>query len=367
MVTLVSPEGAYGGPVRVAVNQAKELLRLGHEVVIYGTFSGYSERPTSIEGVPAKLFKARNVFPRAGFAGTMSATLWKALAADLQNFDVVHVHMARDLVTLPAALVAKLLGTPYVLQTHGMVDPSGKFLSRPLDSVLTRPLLRHAFRVFFLTPVEQHQLAEVARRPLRLQELHNGVPKASVESSQADTPEVLYLARLHPRKQPTLFAKVAAALLASGQDARFTLVGPDEGEGAKVAEVIAKASSKRLQWEGALAPEMTLPRMKKAAVYVLPSFDEPFPMSVLEAMSVGVPVIITRTCGLADVIREGKAGVIIDSNFQSLEKAIVSLLEDEIMRNEMGENARRLAEESFSMDVIARRLEDIYEQSVRAC
>ena len=53
----------------------------------------------------------------------------------MRDYDVVHVHVARDFVTLPAATIARRAGVPYVLQPHGMIDPSDHALARPLDAV----------------------------------------------------------------------------------------------------------------------------------------------------------------------------------------------------------------------------------------
>ncbi len=100
---------------------------------------------------------------------------------------------------------------------------------------------------------------------------------------------MLFLARLHPRKRPTMFVRMAAALVEAGIDAHFSLVGPDEGEGAAVAKLIEQSSlQSRVSYEGPLKPAQSISRMRRAKVYVLPSVDEPYPMSVLEAMSVGL-------------------------------------------------------------------------------
>ena len=309
VVTLISPEGSYGGPVRVAVNQAKELQSLGHEVVIYATYSGFKRPPSHIDGVKVMLFRAQNIIPRAGFAGTFSGELLHRFARDLHRFDVVHVHLARDFVTMPAVILARLSKTPYVLQTHGMIGISSKLLSIPLDMAITRRALRNASCIFYLTEDELSQLRNVARKEIRLEELHNGVPPAeSPVAMTVDSVDVLFLARLQRRKQPALFAEVAASLLTKGSRADFCIVGPDEGEGPQVAKIIADQNSEHLRWEGALAPEMTLSRMRKASIYVLPSINEPFPMSVLEALSVGVPVIVSNSCGLAETIQDAEAG-----------------------------------------------------------
>lgn len=360
VVTLVSPLGEYGGPLRVAVNQARQLIAHGHDVVIAGSARGYDHLPRDIEGVPAQLHPAVTLLPRVGFAGVGSPGLWRWLRQHATDFDVVHVHAARDLVTLPAARIAASRGVPYVLQPHGMIDPSRRLLARPLDAALTRPVLRGARHVLHLTSLERAGLVEVAGE-LPLVHVPNGVPPQT-EVAEADRPTVLYLARLAPRKRPVLFVEAARRVARTHPTTTFLLVGPDEGEGAAVDEAMARAVSEGvdISWGGALAPDQTVEMMRRASVYVLPSVDEPYPMSVLEAMSVGLPVVVTDTCGLAATVREAQAGHVVDDSLDALVDAIDRLLGDPAGAREEGANGRRLVRYQLSMSSVVRQLESLY-------
>lgn len=370
IVTLVSPTGEYGGPVRVAVNQLRELARRGHDVVLAGGARGYkSALPDRIDGVPARLFPARTVLPGAGFAGLTAPGLLLGMRAHAREFDVVHVHAARDLITLPAARIAQRAGVRTVLQTHGMIDESSNPLAAPLDALITRPALRDAAAVTFLTPEEQASLAVVSRDRALLVPLANGVPVPSeraethrAEQSSADSaPEVLYLARLAARKNPAMFARVAVQLAREFPTARFRLVGPDEGEADEVTRIIDAAGlGERLQWEGPLAPEATLDRMRSASIYVLPSVDEPYPMSVLEAMSVGLPVVVSTSCGLAETVARASAGTVIDAHAESLRSAIAALLANLDEARAAGLRGRAAVRRTHSMPAVAERLEVLY-------
>ncbi|BDZ39259.1 glycosyltransferase [Microbacterium suwonense] len=367
VVTLVSPDGEYGGPLRVAVNQLRELADRGHDVVLSGSCRGYGgSPPTQIEGIPTRLFPARTVLPGTGFAGLTSPGLLRGLRAHVREFDVVHVHAARDLVTLPAARIAQRAGVRTVLQTHGMIDESANPLAVPLDAAITRRALRDAAVVTYLTPAELRSLEVVGRGAAQLQQLTNGVPIARERQTDAATrSEVLYLARLAPRKNPALFAQVAADLAAEFPQTRFRLVGPDEGVGAQVRDIIESAGlGERLVWEGALAPEETLERMLMASVYVLPSIDEPYPMSVLEAMSVGLPVIVTDSCGLAGFVAEHRAGAVIAPEPQALRNAIRELLADPAAARAAGRRGREAVTRTRSMSAVGDELERLYTQDV---
>lgn len=362
VVTLISPDAAYGGPVRVALNQAKELMSRGHDVTIFAGCRGYSPVPNEIEGVRVRLFPALNVVPASGFAGLFSVRLLRALSKAIESIDVLHVHVARDLITLPAAMLARRKQVPFVLQCHGMIDPSDRFLAGPLDALLTRRVLRSASRVFYLTDRERRGLELVNQAPLQLFELPNGVPAARKASAEDRlVPEVLFLARLQRRKRPAEFVEAAEAILKDRRDIMFSLVGPDEGEAARLGLVAAGGiAGCGIRWEGPLASSETIDRMRRAEVYVLPSVDEPFPMSVLEAMSVGVPVIITESCGLAPAVRNADAGLVVDHSLEALIGAMRTLISDAALRHRLGENAYKMSRAHFSMAAVVDLLEQEY-------
>lgn len=361
VVTLVSPLGEYGGPTRVAINQLLALQERGHQVVLAAAQRGFDGHvPTELDGVPARLFAARTILPGTGFAGLGSPELWRAVHRHAREFDVVHVHAARDLVTLPSAIIALRRGVPIVVQTHGMIDETTNPLAVPLDLALTRPVLRRARLVAYLTSRERASLQVVSRGEARLEELANGVPleAAAVAAGPA---RVLFLARLAPRKHPVSFVEAAARVAPEFPDADFALVGPDEGEGASVLKAIASSGeADRIRWEGPIAMSEAAERMRQATLYALPSVDEPYPMSVLEAMSVGLPVVVTDTCGLAPFVRDHDAGIVTDDTVESLADALRTLLADPDLAAAMGARGRDAVRSERSMTAIAERLEALY-------
>ena len=369
IVTVFSPDGAYGGPTRVATNQCRQLSAEGHDVTLAAGAIGYKGSiPERQDGVPVKLFLVRSLVKVLGFSGLTSRHMRRWLQQQMHDVDVVHIHMGRDLVTLLAARMARRAGVPYLIQTHGMVGPTNHPLAPFIDRFLTIPNLRAAERVFFLTEEEEGALKAVTGSPLRLEKLQNGVPE-SPETVDSDAGaneidargqfEFLFLSRLHKRKRPLMFAAMAKALADDFPDVKFTLVGPDEGEGRKVQDIIEREDA-ALHWEGPLSPEETTARIKRASVFVLPSVHEPFPMAVLEAMALGKAVIISDTCGLADVVERSEAGIVVDSSLESLVAAARRFLTDKSMLQRAGANARETARTHFGMHAIAMQLEGAY-------
>ena len=360
VVSLLSPDGAFGGPARVALNQSAELMRQGHAVTLVAGTRGFPVVPTvSDDGVPVRLFPVRTVLPFLGFPGMTAPGLTRWVRAHLADFDVLHIHLGRDLMVMPVAALAQRRRVPYVVQTHGMVTPSRNPLAGPLDALWTRRILTGAAAVLYLTDLERQQVCAVARRDVHAVHLPNGVPSYPAAPRRDGVPEVLFLARLDARKRPVLFVEMARRLLAEGVNARFTLVGPDEGEGPAVLAAIG--TDARIRWEGPVDPRSAPQRMARATAYVLPAEREPYPMAVLEAMSVGLPVVVSPDCGLAPAIRDTGSGQVANGTVQDLASAVCTVLAD---ADEYGRRARDTARRDFSMTAVANRLVAIYRQAI---
>jgi glycosyltransferase involved in cell wall biosynthesis len=368
IVTLVSPDSAYGGPVRVAANQCSSLRDRGHDITIAAATRGFDSPPNSLNENYLQPFPARTTIPKIGFAGLRGAGMSRWLRSQLRDIDVAHIHLARDFVTLPAARLIAQSNTPFVLQTHGMIDPTNRLLAKPLDLFWTRPVLNAASTVFYLTPREANDLNTVAGTRVNLRELNNGVPSAAAAlppPAQDGRPEVLFLARLHPRKRPGMFVQMAQHLLRDDIDADFTLAGPDEGAKRDVDRLLADGPpDSRIRYDGVIASDAVSARLARASVYVLPSIDEPYPMSVLEAMAVGLPVVVTDTCGLAPLISRTRSGLVAGPDLDSLTEAIRCLLRTPKLLQEMGCNARRTAVETLGMSSVTDILEESYRRAI---
>lgn len=359
VVTLASQDGAYGGPLRVAVNQVGELRRRGHDVVLAAGWRGRSPAPREVDGVPVRLFPVRQLVPGAGFSGLFSPGLVTFLRERSAVTDVVHVHAGRDLVTSTAMAVARHGRVPYVVQTHGMVGVDQRSRARAMDALLVRRLLGSAARQLVLTAAEARDLPLVMRRPGRVQRLMNGVP-LPLDPAAGGT-QVLFCARLHTRKRPVAFVEMAGLLRDRGVRADHRIVGPDEGELSAVRNRVRDLGlAAQVQYEGALPYEHVLDRMRAAAVYVLPSVDEPFPMSLLEALSLGVPCVCTDSCGISDLLREHRAAIVTDGSPAAMAVAVEGLLADAPAREALGARGRRAVERVFSLGAVVDALEQVY-------
>lgn len=370
VLTFVAPGNPFGGPVRVAMNEAEELRRRGHDVTVVAAQPQLSARgswtPTGIVA-----FDSRRVLKRSGFSGIASLTMSWYLWRHVRQFDVVHIHMSRDLVTMPAATIAMLRGVPYVLQTHGMIEASGRKLARAIDLLATRRIVRHASHVFVLSPGEMTEMRSLmGRRRIPCDFLQNGlkVRKERLDPKLDDeVPEVLFCSRLHIRKRPLLFAEAAIDLLRERVDARFVIVGPDEGELSPLRRLLeASGTPSGISVEDPLDLDAVSPRLERCSFLVLPAVDEPFGMIVIEALAAGRPVVVTETCGLADFVREHSCGEVVRPDDRvSLTGAMRRMIRDGDARREMGMRGVTAVAAEFGIGNVVDTITEAYSRAIK--
>ncbi|GAA2985840.1 MULTISPECIES: glycosyltransferase [Streptomyces] len=377
IVTLHTPDHAFGGPTRVALNLSKVQRADGDDARLMALGDGFEGAlPGEVEGVPAHLFQARHLLPAFEVSGITSAALLRTARRMMRGADLVHVHLMRDLVTLPAALLALATRTPLVVQTHGMVDPTEKRVAQLTDLLGVRSVLRRADAVLHLTEQERLDVGAVAA-PVALTNtvrLVNGVrPQERKPAREPGRPPVvLFLARIQERKRPEDFVAAMPAVLARHPDARFVLAGPDTGALPGTLALARKLGvMDALDHVGPLGHEEVLDAGRRADVYVLPSIEEPLGVSVLEAMSVGTPAVITRTCGLGPDVAAAGAGRVVDSrvgedaaNAAGIAGAVLELLEPGA-GDRAGKAAWDLVNERFTIESVTRTLRQTYEDVVR--
>ncbi len=353
VVALVAADGTYGGPTTVALAQTAALADRADVTLV----SGWDGRWRPADGrVRHVLRRAR--WWRSSFGTLVSPGVLLWVLRHARRQELVHVHLARDLTTMPAALLCRVLRVPYVVQTHGMIKPARSRVLAVYDALLTRPVLRGAALALTLTDTERAALGDVAPG-LRLVAVRNAVPPAAAGGgSDGDVHVVGFCSRLHPRKRVLAWAEGMLELTrrAPGRF-RGVVVGPDGGDLDSLRRWLADHPDVDVQYRGAVPPQ-DVPRVLAGLdVLVLPSEAEPFPMVVLEALSVGTPVVVDPSCGLASIVASSDGARVAAATPGALATAVADL----VGQGTAGRAAARdLAEQEFGLAALADRLLDEY-------
>ncbi len=222
------------------------------------------------------------------------------------EFDVVHAH---DWMTFGAGVeAAREAGVPLVVHVHSLeqdrcprgMDPrvlaAERAGLRAADLVLCVSALtaRRALAAHDLDPsrlrVVHNALPELPRRPaLRLRRLRAG-------------PVVLFLGRVTAQKGPEILLEAARRVVAVDPRVTFVIAGDGDLLAAMIERAAAVGLARHVAFTGFLKGRAVDRAYAEADVFVLPSVSEPFGLTALEAAARGVPVILSRACGVAEVL-----------------------------------------------------------------
>jgi glycosyltransferase involved in cell wall biosynthesis len=163
------------------------------------------------------------------------------------------------------------------------------------------------------------------------------------------------LGRLHEKKGFGVLIDAVAHLVAKGIDCSCTIAG----EGAERGDLEARIA------RGGLQPRITLPGwtdrvaefLSPADIFVLPSFQEDFPLAVLDAMASGMPIVASAIDGPRDFLVDGMTALLVPPNdSHALANALARLIENDALRESLGRAARAEAERQYSFSAIGRGL-----------
>jgi glycosyltransferase involved in cell wall biosynthesis len=228
--------------------------------------------------------------------------------------------------------------------------------------------LRRCQAVVVLTRDTQAQLARLLD-PERVHHLPNFVRtelfsrSGPTERDPAAKVEVLFVGWVIGTKGVRELLEAARSL----PGARFTLVGPIDPDFQATVSGELEELGERVRLLGRLSHEETAALYGQCDVFVLPTYREGFPVSVLEAMAASLPVVATPVGAIPDVVREGHEGHLVPvRDASALARRLRELVEDPARRRAMGCAARERVERYFSVEIVVAELEALYDSLLGA-
>ncbi len=228
------------------------------------------------------------------------------VAKDLEGqFDVIHAH---DWLTYFAGIAAKRVsGKPLVVHMHATeFDRSGENINRRVYAI-EKAGMQAADRVIAVSELTRRIVIGKYGIPAdKVVTVHNAVrfgesEEAAPERAVKDK-VVTFLGRITYQKGPDYFVEAAAKVLQRVSDVRFVMAGSGDLMNHVVRRVAQLGIADRFHFTGFLKGGEVQRMFRLSDVYVMPSVSEPFGISPLEAMRSGVPVIISRQSGVAEVL-----------------------------------------------------------------
>lgn len=302
---------------------------------------------------------------QARLAGGLFAYVISLAASPVE---LVHVHAAtRGSFWRKAvfAAIARRFGVPVVLHLHGSEMKSFYAAQPTLAKRMIVGQLEAAARVVVLSESWRRFVAEIAPRA-KTAVVPNAVDIADIAPTPArPARHILFLGRVGERKG--VFDLLQAFAAARGVNNALDLtIGGDGALWRAKREALRLGVADHVELCGWVGPQEREALFSRADIFVLPSRAEGLPMSVLEAMARGLPVIATPVGGLPELIEDGVNGLLVPpSDPQALTRAILKLADDREGREALGRAARETILARHSAAVVLPRLEEVYAAVVK--
>jgi glycosyltransferase involved in cell wall biosynthesis len=367
-----APAIVHGGTVYTSHSLSKGLIELGHEVLVLTTDRCGSKRlpvprgETVYDGVPVHYCRwVKSPIPYH------SPELVREVGRQAHEFDVALINTNWTGYGVGSAKACLRVGLPYIVYSHGGFSPThlrkGWVKKMLWWWLLDSSVYNRAAAVVALNQAGVDQVLKMGIRA-RVEIVPNGVDSASLAlaASRAELCErfpalegrrwVLFLGRLESIKGLDLLIPAFAQVVSEFPDTLLVIAGPSErGYESFVVDAIHKHGLDRSACLTGMVTGLTKGGLlHDAEVFVLPSYGEGMPITALEAMACGTPVIVSRASNLPEVDQES-AGLVVDTNVDEIAKAIREILAaDDQLRRQMGSNGQKLVQDRFTWQSVSK-------------
>jgi glycosyltransferase involved in cell wall biosynthesis len=278
----------------------------------------------------------------------------------VKTFDVIHAH---DWVTFPAAVaLATEMQKPLVVHIHATeYDRSGENINPEVYEIERRGM-QAASAVIAVSHYTAGILAGRYGVPFdKIRVVHNGInhrqitPRPYASRREAT---VLFMGRITYQKGPEFFVQAAEQVLRKYDNVRFVLAGWGDLAPGIIEMVAARRLGTKIHFTGFLRDGQVDNAYRMSDLYVMPSVSEPFGLTALEAVQYRLPVILSKTTGVGEVLRDGALKVDFwDVN--KMAEQIVSVLKNPSLAEGLRTNALNEIN-NLTWDTAARKCLSVY-------
>jgi glycosyltransferase involved in cell wall biosynthesis len=310
----------------------------------------------------------------------ISVQLARFIRANIEKFDIVHIHGLYRFPTTYAARLARKRRVPYVIRPHGSLAPylhyrsaRSVYLKRLYERWFDLPNLNGASAVHYTSEGERQDASFLKLRAPSFV-VPNGIDWARFAALPSrgafraaygigNAPLVLFLGRVHPSKGLDRLIPAFMEVRSVLKDARLVIAGPhNDSYGEQLrAWVRQQGLDQSVVFVGFLEGAEAVRAYVDADVYALPSYTESFGLTVIEAMACGVPVVISDRVNIHQEISGAGAGLVTSDKVEAIAAALKTLLNGRDRAIAMGAAGRRTVQLRYSWPPIVDALTREYE------
>ncbi len=285
--------------------------------------------------------------------------------------DLVHIHSSFGpsfYRKMPFILMAERAGIPVVNHIHGSAMEQFYTNAGERKQKLVQKIYGKCACIITLTPHWQKIIQDIAKKTKvvtvpNYSILHDETALPAARDQRFAKKQILFLGKIDEAKGVYEVPAVMEQVCGEFPEAVFYLAGSGDLDG--VRERTPEKRRKKLVLPGWIVGEEKEQALRESTVFFLPSHMEAMPVSALDAMGFGLPVVSTNAGGIPDVVSDGVNGMLTPvGDTQKMAEAILSLFRDRLLWEKMSDESLNIVRRRFSLDAHISSLESIYEEAL---
>ena len=342
----VIPCFCFGGAETMCENLTYALKKMGHELCVVSLATDHTPITRRMEAAGVQI---EYLDKKPGLDLSMIPKLVTLMKQEKP--DVVHTHLS---VIKYVGLAAKLAGVKKCVHTvHNVAHEEAE---GPLQKITNRFYFSAGWSVpVALSPEVQKTILDLyGLQEEKVPVIYNGIDLSRCLPKQdyaAESLTLIHIGRFNVQKNHRGLLEAFQLLLRDIPDCQLRLLG--DGELREETERYARELGIAEQVEILGSQSNVYPYLQQADIFLLPSLFEGMPMTIIEAMGTGLPVVASAVGGVPDMLRHEESGILVSLDPEEISNACRRLAKDETLRRKLGENARQDSAR-FSADYMAR-------------
>ena len=349
----VIPYFCFGGAETMCENLTYAQIKLGHSVTVVSLYNEQTPISRRMEEAGIRILYLDK---KLGLDVSMVPKLVKILGREKP--DVVHTHL--DVIKYAVA-AARLSGIRRCVHTvHNVAEKEAEGrVQKLINTVYFR--LGWSLPVALSPEVQRTIVSFYGMKEEKVPVIYNGVdlsrclPKTGYELSKPV--QLLHIGRFNYQKNHRGLLDAFSLILQKHPNCCLNLLG--DGELQQEVEAYARELGIREKVIFHGSQTDVYPYLHDADIFLLPSKFEGMPMTIIEAMGTGLPVVASAVGGVPDMLRNGESGMLVSQEPRSVADAVLQLLQQEDLRKALGENARKDSNQ-FSAEHMAEAYCNVY-------
>lgn len=350
-IAQIMPEFGLAGAEIMCENLVYELKKLGHQVIVISLYDYHSAITERLEKNHVSIIYLNK---KPGFDISIFLKLYKVFKKE--KFDAIHMHRYITFYAVPPAVLVRIPVKIHTIHSVATYDNHG--LGRFLNKVFY-----HCFRTI---PVSLSELVkETVASTYHLNNkcipvIYNGIDLKKLRLKKNyelnNTIILLHIGRFIEAKNHRGLIDAFEIISKEIESIKLRLIGDGELRSEIQSYVEKKKLSEKVEFLGLI--DDCADYLSKADVYILASYVEGMPITLIEAMGSGLPIVSTNVGGISNMITKDNA-ILVNPDTHEISDAVLELLKNEEKRKKLG-SAAKIRSQRFSSEVMAKEYERLY-------